>query len=269
MLKYLFAVLTVAFAVAPSATAQGLIFYLPEDGTGVEYEGFVEQTSVRPDLPDGKVTVTKQRSLSIKSVGREQAEFNGSVQACRWIEIKIVTGTAGAAGIDPGPVGSRIYKVLVPEAKIMDQAVDQNSIPNITLPIVKGFRRTGESAVTPLNTNSLGFYPTISLMTNYADPEVVAPVETPTTKDNSKSFNAKRLRGRREMESRTSHSINQADFWVTQEVPFGLARWEVVVTRRKKESTAVRSEFRDIQTTKSEMSYKRMFTQAETELVTP
>ena len=132
----------IAGTCSPTLYAQGLIFNLPQDGTGVEYEGEIAYTTVRPDLAEGKETITKARELSIKSVGRENAEWDGQVQPCRWIEIKVNTGNAGEAGIDPGPVGSRIYKVLVPESKILNASSDNNGIPNIMLPIVKGYRRS-------------------------------------------------------------------------------------------------------------------------------
>ena len=250
------------------AAAQGLLFYLPEDKTGVEYEGTIELTSIRTDIAEGKETITKAREMSIKSVGREDAEFEGVVQPCRWIEIKVVTGTAGETGIETGPVGARIYKVLVPEAKVIAEPTDANGIPNITLPIVRGFRRTGESQVQPMKTNALGIYPTVSQLINYPETEVVAASETPQTKVANMSFNAKHMRGVYVMESPDSRSTNNGNFWVTQEVPFGLARWEVVVTRESKESTADRDKFQEVENVKTTMSVKRILNSAESELVT-
>jgi len=251
------------------AFAQGLLFYIPEDKTGIEYEGTVEQTTVRADIAEGKESTMKAREMSIKSVGRQDAEFEGVVQPCRWIEIKIVTGTAGEAGIDPGPVGARIYKVLVPEAKIIAEAQDADSVPNITLPIIKGYRRTGESQVQTLSSNALGIYPTVSQLINYPVQEVVASSESPQTKATNMSFNAKHIRGRHVMESKDTRSTNEGHMWITPEVPFGLVRWEVVVTREKKETTATRDNFREVETTRTIMSVKRILNSAESELVTP
>lgn len=251
------------------ASAQGLLFYLPEDKTGIEYEGTIEQTTVRTDIAEGKETMTKAREMSIKSVGREDAEFQGVVQPCRWIEIKIVTGTAGEAGIDPGPVGSRIYKVLVPESKIIADPVDGDSVPNITLPIVKGYRRTGESQVQTLKSNALGIYPTVCQLINYPQPELLAASESPQTKATNQSFNAKHMRGRYVMESTDTRSTNEGHFWVDRNVPFGVIRWEVVVTREKKETTAARDAFEEVETTRTVMSVKRILNVAESELVTP
>ena len=82
-----------------TALAQGLVLNLPEDRVSVEYEGTLTQaTSVDDQSP-----LSWNCELTIKSVGREDAVFEGKVQPCRWVEIKTLTGKAGAAGIDPGP----------------------------------------------------------------------------------------------------------------------------------------------------------------------
>ena len=258
----------VASLASEPALAQGLIFYLPEDGTGVEYEGEIIQENVRPDIADGKETLKWSREISIKSVGREDAEFEGVVQPCRWIEIKVVTGDPGAAGIDPGPVGARIYKVLVPESKVLDTSVDGDAVPNAMLPIVKGHRRLGENQVKAITSQALRIYPTVCQLNNYPEPVVVSPSENPQTKATNMSFNAKHLKGQTVMERPQSRSTNEGHFWVTPEVPFGLARWEVVVTREQKESTADRDTFAEVSTIKSTMSVKRILDIAESELNT-
>ncbi|MEQ9408402.1 MAG: hypothetical protein RIK87_11775 [Fuerstiella sp.] len=261
--------LVILFGEHPTAGAQGLIFNLPEDGTGVEYEGEITYVTVRTDIAAGKESITKAREMSIKSVGREDAEFEGQIQPCRWIEIKVITGTAGEAGIDPGPVGSRIYKVLVPESKILATAVDADLIPNIMLPVVRGYRRSGEAQVRPLKSSAIAFYPTICQLLNYPEPELIAASETPQTKATNMSFNAKHLKGRVVMERTESRSTNEAHFWITDEVPFGLARWEVTVTREQKESTAPRDSFQEVVTTSSTMSVRRLLPIAESELIIP
>ena len=248
--------------------AQGLMFFLPEDGTGVEYEGEIVQETIRDDIKVGKETVTKARMISIKSVGREDREFEGTLQPWRWIEIKVVTGDAGEAGINPGPVGSRIYKVLVPESKIIEAAEDATGVPNVMFPIVEGYRRSGEAEVRPIKSHAISIYPTICQLTNYPEQNVVSASATPSTKMANASFSAKHIKGKQVMERRESRTTNEADFWVTKEVPFGLARWEVVVTQEKKESTANRQDFTEFSTTKSVMSVRRILDNVESELVT-
>ena len=247
-----------------SATAQGLIFHLPEDGMAVEYEGTLTQGTG----PDDQKPLSWTSELSIKSVGREEAEFEGQVQPCRWLEIKTLTGKAGAAGIDPGPVGARIYKVLVPESKVLHDWKDASGIPNEMLPIVKGFRRLGEEAVKPITTPSLRFYPTISLLTSYPNPETVATSDVAETLLQGQQITARRMKGSFVMESEKSRSVNEGEYWVSEGVPFGLARWIVTVTTFEKDSAAPVSEFRPTIVKKVDMKLRKLRENAESELVT-
>ncbi|MEZ6130945.1 MAG: hypothetical protein R3C59_19930 [Planctomycetaceae bacterium] len=262
------AVIILTGCVSNTAQAQGLLFSLPEDKTGVQYQGTISQETIRDDIAEGKEVITKSREMVIKSVGRENAEFQGVVQPCRWVEIKTVTGDAGAAGIVTGPVGSQIYKVLIPESKVIDQPYDSESVPNIMLPIVKGFRRSGESAVRPIRSQALAIYPTICQLMFYPELDVVAASETPQVVAQNLSFNAKHVKGSMVMERPESRTTNEAHLWISPEVPFGLARWEVTVTREKKESTATRDSFAEVSTTKSTMSVSAILNNVESELVT-
>lgn len=250
------------------ASAQCLIFRLPEDGKGVEYKGKITYTTVRADIAEGKEEITKDREISIRSVGVEDAMFEGAMQPCRWIEIKTITGTDDGAGIDPGPVGSRIYKVLVPESKILGTAVDADAIPNIVLPIVKGYRRTGETQVRPMKSQAIAFYPTICQLTNYPEPEVVAASEAPPAQG-ADQYPSKHLKGRKVMERPESRSTNEAHFWVSDQIPFGLAHWEVTVTQERKESTAPRDNYEEVSTTTCQMSIRRVLEVVQSDLIIP
>ena len=251
-----------------SCYGQGLIFSLPEDGTGIEYEGEVIQETVRPELEDRKETLKWSRELSIKSVGREDAEYNGTVQPCRWIEIKVVTGTSEATGIDAGPVGARIYKVLVPEGKVIDAPVDAETIPNSVLPIVKGFRRLGEEQVEKINSRGLVVYPTLCLLANYETPDVVSLSETVDSIGGRESFESRHMKGETVRERPDSRSTNAGEFWVSRDVPFGLAGWSVKVTRESKGSTEERAKFREVSSVSSEMKVRELVRSAESELIT-
>lgn len=244
--------------------AQGLLFNLPDDGSGVEYEGTLTQA----DGPNDQNPLSWSCELSIKSVGKEQAEYNGTLQACRWIEIKTLTGKSGAAGIDPGPVGSRIYKILVPESRIIGDWQDSDGIPNDMIPIVRGFRRLGEEEIQPISTPALRIYPTISMLTAYKEPEVVATSDVPETLVQGRSFTAKRMRGKMTMESHKVRSTNQAEFWVADDIPFGLARWIVTISTDVKDSAAPISEFKPLIVKKMDMKLRRIRTGVESELVT-
>ncbi len=263
-----FAAAVVCFPAALPSWGQGLILNLPEDGTGIEYEGKVIQETVRPELEDGKETLTWSRELSIKSVGREDAEFDGQVQPCRWIEIKIVTGTAEASGIDTGPVGARIYKVLVPESKVIDTPADAEDIPNSVLPIVKGFRRLGEEQVEEMSSRGLVVYPVICLLANYEQPNVIAPSEPVESVGGRETFDSRHLKGEIIRERLDARSTNTGEFWVSRDLPFGLARWSVSVIREIKGSTEEREQFRQVSSVTSDMKVRGIDPSAESELIT-
>jgi len=266
-----FAFLLLAAAIClltPSASAQGLIFTLPEDGIGIEYEGKLIQETVRPELEDGREVLEWTRSLSIKSVGREDAEYNGEVQPCRWIEIKVITGKAGAAGIDAGLVGARIYKILVPESTVIDSAVDAQTIPNSYLPIVRGFRRLGEERVETIGSRGVTMYPTLCLLANYEDPEVIAESASIENVSGRDSFESRHMRGVFVRERQDARSTNTAEFWVSQDVPFGLAGWKVKVDGDVKGATDDRSTFTRLTTITCEMKVREVMDFVESELIT-
>jgi len=260
----LFAAAAVCLMFADEASAQGLLYYLPEDGMAVEYEGTLTLAKNEGD----PAPLSWTRELTIKSVGREDAEFEGVTQPCRWIEIKVTTGEAGAAGIDPGPVGARLYKVLVPESKIIPESVDSDTIPNHMIPIVRGYRRLGEEAYREISASALRVYPTISLLTNYDNPEVIAAAEVPEVLAQGVSVTARHLKGEIVMEREDMRSTNVGEFWVSSDIPFGLARWIVKVTRESKETTAPRSSFQVVSVANVDMKLKRIRSNAESELVT-
>ncbi|MFO0979737.1 MAG: hypothetical protein U0996_25285 [Planctomycetaceae bacterium] len=250
--------------VSSTANGQGLIFALPEDGTAVEYEGELTQgTSVDDENP-----LKWSCELTIQSVGKEDAEYLGKVQPCRWLEIKCLTGSKKETRIDPGPSGSRIYKVLVPESVINSEPVDADGIPNDMLPIVKGFRRVGEEAVAPIKTPILRFYPTIAMLGSYVDPEVIATNAAPEVILQGPAISAVHKKGKILMESQKIRTTNEAEYWVSKDVPFGLARWVVTETTEEKELAAPRTEFKVTTVKKVDMKLSRIRNNAESELVT-
>jgi hypothetical protein len=249
---------------AGSAVGQSLIFQLPQDGTAVEYEGTLTQSTG----PDDAQPLEWTCELSIKSVGQENAVFEGTEQPCRWIEIKTLTGKAGAAGIDPGPVGARIYKILVPESRVIAGQTDADGIPNDMLPIVRGFRRLGEEAVKEIRTPVLRTYPTITYLTHYQQLEEVASADVPEVILQGANITARRMKGVTRMERSENRSTNEGEYWVSSDVPFGLARWIVTVTREEKPSAAPVAEFKPVNIVKVDMKLKSIRENAESELVT-
>ena len=259
------AVTLVAVVCPVFARAQNLIFSVPDDGTMVVYEG----TRVQSTSADDEKPLSWTCELTIKSVGKEDAEFDGTMQPCRWIEIKALTGKAGAAGIDQGLVGSRIYKVLVPESKVNAAQVDADGIPNDMLPIVKGYRRLGEEAVKEIREPALRTCPMITSLTNYQTVEELASNAVPETLLQGQTLTARHMKGVMKMERAESRSTNEAEYWLSDDVPFGLARWTVTVTRDEKPSAAPVTEFKVVNIDKVDMKVRTIRQDAESELVTP
>ncbi|MFM8727173.1 MAG: hypothetical protein ACKON9_18830, partial [Planctomycetaceae bacterium] len=149
----------------------------------------------------------------------------------------------------------------------IDTSRDSAGIPNDMLPIVKGFRRLGEEGVEPIKTSALRFFPTISLLTSYTDPETVATNEVPETILQGAGISAVHWRGKSVMESQKTRSTNEADYWVSKDVPFGLARWVVTLTTEEKDLAATRGDFRVAVVKKLDMKLRRIRDNAESELV--
>lgn len=265
-----FAVAAAICLLANQADAQGLIWSLPEDGTEIRYEGTYKQVDSREQAGEANLTMDWIRHLTIKSVGQEMADVDGKSVACRWIELKLITGKPSAEGIDPGPVGTRIYKVLVPEHRVIGNTADKAGIPVSYLPIVKGFKRVGDQQQdpVPIKGKVLYVYPVLTLMRHYKklesesdqpeDPQVgIGPVS------------ALKVNANIQLESRTDRSIHSAEIWRSNEVPFGLAKWTVTIEREKKFNTEERTEFKPTSKITVEMHAAEVGKNATSELNVP
>lgn len=247
----------------PAGTkGQGLVWNLPKDGEMVHYEGTYKQTTLHPGATGGKGAGNEVAEwichLTIKSLGTEQAEFEGMVQPCRWLEIKIINGKS-LEGLDAGPVGTRIYKVLVPEARVIDKQTDADNIPVAFLPIVKGYRKFGNKEAVPIESDVLQIYPVLSMLMNYrrlnpageaTDLQIRLGEETSAQK---KPIKASILKGTAQMEDETGRSRNVATIWRSDDVPFGLAKWEVVLDVLSKQQNDPPTAFKPVSKVEVEM----------------
>jgi hypothetical protein len=254
------------------ADAQGLIVQLPKDGAWVRFEGTVKQVEFRPDAPEGDISMEWIQHLTLKSVGSESALFHGKQVPCRWIEIKVLTGKPSESGVEPGPVGERIYKVLVPEERVIGEVADAEKIPFSYLDIVKGFRKMG-GTVTPIPVGSRGtegvfqVYPLVGPLMHYdaveaagrGDEEVQVPGGT---------VRAKKFKARRVIESPTLRTTSEAEIWRcdAKSIPFGLARWSTKTTIDRKDDNGARSTFKPATQVTVEMSAHEWGTGAKSEL---
>lgn len=269
-------VLTGLLAAPAMLPAQGLIWSLPEEpGTWVRYEGEYKQIEFRPGVAAGDQTFNWRRNVTIKSLvtpeEHKTAMYRGKPVTCRWIEIKVETGKPGEQGLDTGPGGARLYKVLIPESRIFgtlvnDQSVDADGIPVSFLPIIRGYRKLGNRKEEQIKTKVLQIYPAISLLKHYK----VLRAETGEPVDPALEalgpINSIKWIGEQTLQSRVSRSEHSSEIWLSREVPFGLARWNVKVTRSRKRETDARDDFVKRTETTVEMKAVAVGTDAKSEL---
>lgn len=252
---------------AGSAHAQSLIWSVPEqDGTYVYYEGSYKNVQRRPENAQGDLTLEWRCELTIKAIGTEMADVDGQEQKCRWLEIKSVVGTPSEQGVKPGPSGERIYKVLVPQAKVLGTVLDQDELQVTFLPVVKGYRRVGTRDPEPLKEKVLAVSPMLTLLEYYPDLKAEGAAEELTLPGEIGAVNATLWKGLQTKESSINRSTNQGQIWVSQQVPFGVAKWRVVVKQEIKDATAKRDDFKDWAEITVEMSAVKQGNDARSDL---
>jgi len=248
-----------------SVQAQGLLWNWPEDGTWVRYEGEYQQSPEDTELKE----VTWIRHLIIKSVGRETVDYKGESVVARWIELKAITGKAGETGLDPGPVGTVIYKVLIPEQTKLGRLEDEKGLPVTTIPVVKGYYKIAEGQEPKqLKTNVLQVNPLLTWLRHYRtlkdDPGGDQAISIPAGEVTARKYTADFR-----MESKSSRTVEKATLWRSDEIPFGLAKWSVDIEFFQKGFTQPRSAFQRQSEVRVSMSAHDSGTDAQSELVIP
>ncbi len=223
-----------------SVFGQGLVWSLPEDGSWIRYEGDYRQVVYRPKSNLGDLTLAWRRHLEIRSVGTENAEWNGANVACRWLEFEVITGVAEGE-IKAGPGGHQIYKVLVPESEITGQSRDANQIPVEYLSVVKGYHQIDDAPFREIASGVFQPYPTVSLLRNFKDLSAAGTTSLSVTLGN---YQASEYAGELVSEDTDSRSTNKTQVWSSQEVPFGLVKWTVQIDREEKDASDVRDNFK-------------------------
>lgn len=251
----------------PRANAQGLIWKLPADGTWVRYEGTYQQIETRSNTGGTDLTIQWIQHLTIKSVGSQEAEYDGKTVPCRWLEFKVQTGKKSEAGINPGPVGASIYKILVPENRVIGKLADDETIPVSYLPIAKGFRKDGEKPVEEMIGTVLQIYPKIAFLRHYTTLEKDGAEESLDL--GVGSVTAQKWKGKYDAENLQNHAVHEAELWRSDEVPFGLAQWSVKQTMERKGKNEPRSAFKQVAQTLVEMKALETGTDAKSEVETP
>ncbi|WP_437205771.1 hypothetical protein [Planctomicrobium sp. SH664] len=251
-----------------TAMAQGLIWSLPDDGQWIRYEGTYTQITRRPDSADGDLKLQWRRNVTIKSVGREDAEFEGKVQPCRWIEIKSETGKATEGVLDAGPGGVRMYKLLVPESEI--RGTVNKPIPHNRemfaefLPVVKGFRRIGDEPAQPIDAGTFHLYPVVSLLRHFRE---LTDAGSQTVTTPAGEFETTLWKGTTSMETGNYRSLTTAEIYRSPTIPFGIVKWTAKTVNEAKVSTEERSEFKPTGSVEEELQVVSLGRDAESEFL--
>jgi hypothetical protein len=247
--RSLFAILLVTVSLGGlccGVQAQGLLWQLPEDEVTVHYQGTYKQQvfSRVTDDADPK-EIEWIRDLFITAGPREEHQVDGVATQCRKLKIVVRTGKAFEGANDPGPVGEWTYEVLIAESAVLGQIADERDIPVSFIPILEGTRKAGDKPAEPIKATNLQIYPTISLLRHYSE---LKPAGTePEELDIPFGFvNARKFTASHTLESRTSRSVNNAEIWKSSDVPFGLAKWTVRLSRERKSDLAPRSKFKTV-----------------------
>jgi hypothetical protein len=236
-----------------------------ENGAWVRFEGTYRQTRSRPNATAGDELLEWRSELTISDVGREKADFDGEKNVpCRWVEFKSLTKPNGLEK-QPGPGDTFIYKVLIPENRVIGKTVDADNIPVTYLPIVKGWRKVGERGAEPVTEKALAVYPTIALVTYYPDLKSDGGDSEPVQVGGA-PVSAHLHKGSRVFQKTTSRSTNNASLWLSDEVPFGLARFQVTLTQEQKELAATADEFKRASITEVDMAVVATGNDARSEL---
>lgn len=250
-----------------SVMAQGLIWKLPDDGAWVRFEGDYTQTITRGN--DAPEQLKWTRYITIRSVGKQEAEFRGVNQACRWIEIEVETGDASGGVLDAGPGGNRLYKLLVPEGAVRgtvrEPVAKGQDIFASYIPVVKGYRKIGDEETAEISSGVFQLYPVVSMLQHYenltaeGDPQPLNVAMTPVQ--------AQAYKGSFMMERSNYRSTNNGEVFRGSEMPFGVAKWTATTVVEEKATTDARSQFETTVTITEAMQAAEVGTDAESELI--
>ncbi len=262
------AVAGIACMLGNVASGQGVVCQLPPDGTWVRFEGTYAQVEIRPETTAGKLEIDPWiEHVTIKSVGKEMAEYRDEQVPCRWIEIKIERGRERDGKVDTGLTGLEIYKVLIPESAVITDNADSQGVPISFIPLVKGFRKVGKAEPKPLTEPALQLYPLGILVGYYRELKVVA--EDVDAEVGIGAIKAKQLKGQIKIERPNSRTVQESTIWKSSEVAFGVARWAAKMTRERKDGQSPRDDFKPVSEVTIEMQAKETGRDAKSELSVP
>ena len=254
-----------ALACAAPAVAGGLVWNLPDPGAEARYEGEITQTLTGRD---NQVTeIARLRRVTVRSLDPATGDFNGEQVPARWLEFVSETGTPGERGLDPGPAGRVIYKVLVPEAAVTGELEDESGVPYAFLPVLRGWRQIGDGEPAEIGP-AFRAYPTVCLLTEF-EPDDILEQTAGSADVPAGRFEGTRYRAKLVEESRVARVTHEANWLVSESLPFGPAGWEATVTREVKDALGDRGTFREASKTVSKMELVETASNARGELPLP
>ena len=113
---------------------------------------------------------------------------------------------------------------------------------SVYLPIVRGYRKTNDKDPTPTEIKSkvLQIYPIISLVRHYRD--MTRGNVPESVQIGQEDVEATKLTGNFEQESLNDRVLHESSLYLSDSVPFGLAKWSVKITQEAKGEVEPRSE---------------------------
>lgn len=253
---------------ATAAHAEGILWDLPPDGTWLRLEGTYTQTEIRPESATGKLEIAPWiERVWIKSVGEETAEFQGESVPCRWLEIKVERGREREGRIDTGLAGLEIYKVLVPESRVLYDSIDSEGVPVSFIPVIKGYRKIGKAEPKPLAEPALQLYPLAVLAGYYREENVTAQNDDPEI--GLGAVKADKIQSKIGIERRSSRTVQETTVWRSKDVPFGIARYSAKITREIKDDRQPRDEFKPTSEVVVDLKAQETGSDAKSELAVP
>ena len=239
----LLALFLTAAAVASTADAAGLLWKFPEDGTSATYRGEYKQLVRRTDATQQDVTLSWARTLTVRVVGTEQAEYMGKPVAARWLEIEQATGELIGGAVQAGPGGRTIVKLLVPESALSGATTDEDGVPQSFIPIIKGWRQIDDRPVEELPAKAYDPSPEMTLLgfPNDLQPSGETPVQIAGQNADGTTW-----KGERTTESKWKRAVTKTELTRSDAAPFGSVGWTVEVETFEKQSTQGRGEFETV-----------------------
>ncbi|MCA8988304.1 MAG: hypothetical protein KDA78_11715 [Planctomycetaceae bacterium] len=249
-----------------NSQAQGLVWSIPEPGTSVKYAGTYSQVTFRPQSSKGDLSLEWRSTLETRCLERVTANYHGEDVPCVWLEFEAVTGQLVDGSLESGPGGQRIYKVLVPESAINGLEFFRSEVPNAYLPVVEGYEKIGDGKVERFKLPVLQVFPLLTqLLINDRLKDEGQENVTVTTGE----YPAQKVTCQTGLEDPSTRTTNQSQIWISDQIPFGLVKWQIRIDREVKTPADTRDQFQKSSEISIDMQAVEITSNATSKLSTP